>query len=77
MLSVHRLSVDDRRMVSPRDLTGDLVKLRKPLAAPPPEKAPHAPLPLRTLAFDPVLWLAAMAVGGTLVFQLALLFWLG
>ncbi len=72
-------------MPSPRDITGDLARLHKrPLAGRPatprpakprtPRSGRRAPLPgLRTMAFDPVLWLAVGLLTAVLACQFILM----
>lgn len=64
-------------MPSPRDITGDLVRLRgrKPLQD---EAAPETPDPLhmRAMAFDPVLWISGVMIVCGLAVQGAFIIWM-
>lgn len=64
-------------MPSPRDMTGDLVRLRSRKALTDGVLPPTAPgLEMREMAFDPVLWFSGLVILGGLAVEIALLAWM-
>lgn len=83
VLSKKRVAIAvDRRlkettMPSPRDITGDLVRMRnrQPLAES-PRPVRRTSIPTRPMAFDPVLWISSAVILLGLAMQGAFMFWM-
>lgn len=64
-------------MPSPRDITGELTRLPKDrLKSSVAIKEKPAELPLRAMAFDPVIWLTGFLLLGAISIQFALIIWM-